>query len=263
MQDNIQQPDWNTFQQQNNAIDPYNEPTVQFTPTSDPAAPMYPPPPTTPFAQVPDAATYPYGQAGSYQGAVPPAMQGGGTAVPQKKRPDINRILLGVAGVVILLALVIMGIVFAVNGSHNQTASATPAAASTSAPATGSTPAAVAPANKNVYTPYLTQYRASVRNKVAQGLHLSAEQLGAQLAAGQTLSRIATAQGVSATQFQTIVTNAFQTAFQPAIDNNGLTTVQVNTLIKRMLKQPQVLDRYLVLRARKAVGKTPVGTPAQ
>jgi hypothetical protein len=63
--------------------------------------------------------------------------------------------------------------------------------------------------------------------------------------AGKTLSSLASAQGVSSSQLQTLVTNAFQQGFQPAVSSGSLTQRQVDDLIKRMLKQPQTLDRYL------------------
>ncbi len=111
-----------------------------------------------------------------------------------------------------------------------------------------STPTAVARkpvARAGIYAPYIARYGQTIRNQIAQGLHLTPDQLATQLRSGKTLSAVATAQGVSASQLQTLVTSAFQSGLQPAITNGNLTQQQVNVLIKRMLKQPQVLDRFL------------------
>src|SRR2546421_9934187 len=51
----------------------------------------------------------------------------------------------------------------------------------------------------------LKQYAPDIKNQIAQGLHLTPDQLTAQLQAGKTLSDIATAQKISARQLQTVV----------------------------------------------------------
>ncbi len=177
---------------------------------------------------------------------VPPA------TVPQRKRPVSKKILIGGAIILVLLILGIAGAVLVprlTTNANNQAATSTPAA---------STPAAK-PVAKNIYAPYLTQYREGIRSQIAQNLHLSTTQLETQLSAGQTLSSIATAQHVSNTQLQTIVTNAFQTGFQPAVNSGNLTQKQVDLLVKRMLKQPKTLDRFLIVQARvrKGANATP------
>src|SRR6266568_2981313 len=57
---------------------------------------------------------------------------------------------------------------------------------------------------------FLQKYGPDLTNQVAQGLHLSADQLQAQLQAGKSLDDIAAAQHVSSSQLQTIETNALQ-----------------------------------------------------
>lgn len=105
-------------------------------------------------------------------------------------------------------------------------------------------------AHPGIYAPYLTRYGPTIRQQIAQGLHLTLAQLATQLRSGKTLSAIATAQGVSVSQLQILVTNAFQSGLQPAIANGNLTQQQVNVLIRRMLRQPQVLARFLEVRPR-------------
>jgi len=167
-------------------------------------------------------------------------------AIQQKKKFAFKKILLGGA---IILALFILGAAGALFVPK--------LIAGTNSQAVASTPAANA-ASKNVYTPYLAQYRTNIRDQIAQGLHLSTDQLEAQLNAGKTLSEIAVTQGVSASQLQTIVTNAFQSSFQPTVNSGNLTQKQVDTLVKRMLKQPKTLDRFLVVRTKKNTGATAV-----
>src|SRR6266480_7367111 len=58
----------------------------------------------------------------------------------------------------------------------------------------------------------LKQYLPAVANQVAQGLHMTVDQLKTQLQSGKSLTDIATAQGVSASQLHTLVINAVQNA---------------------------------------------------
>ena len=50
---------------------------------------------------------------------------------------------------------------------------------------------------------------------MAQGLKLTPEQLAAQLKSGQTLSAIATAQGLSTVQLQNLIATSLQNSLQP------------------------------------------------
>lgn len=183
---------------------------------------------------------------GTQPGTVQPA------AVSQKKGGVSPKLLIGGAVVLVLLILGIAGFVLLPKltaPANNQAAASTPAVSTTAANA----------ANKNVYAPYLAQYRGTIRSQIAQGLHLSDTQLEAQLSSGKTLSTIAADQKVSNSQLQTIVTNAFQSGFQPAVSSGNLTQKQVDALVKRMLKQPKTLDRYLAapVRTKKGASATP------
>jgi hypothetical protein len=113
-----------------------------------------------------------------------------------------------------------------------------------STPTTAASPAARA-RQVGIYAPYLARYGPTIRNQIAQGLHLTPEQLATQLRSGKTLSAIASAQGVSTSQLQTLVTNAFKSGLQPAVTGGNLTQQQVNALVRRMLRQPQALARFL------------------
>nr|MBA2677652.1 hypothetical protein [Ktedonobacteraceae bacterium] len=170
---------------------------------------------TTPVPQGARSATLSHDQA---PGTVPPA------AVSQKKRAVSPKLVIVGAVVLVLLILGIAGFVLL----PKLTAPASDQKAA-------STPAASTPAARNVYAPYLAQYRGTIRSQIAQGLHLSDTQLEDQLGSGKTLSSIATDQKISNSQLQTLVTNAFQNGFQPAVSGGNLTQKQVDALVKRML----------------------------
>jgi len=172
----------------------------------------------------------------NYGAATPSALP---PSSPQKSKWSRKKIfLLGGAIILVLFLLGIAGawLVPSLLSQGNNQASATPAASAS--------PAARA-RQVGIYARYLTLYGPTIRNQIAQGLHLTPVQLATQLRSGQTLSAIATAQGVSATQLQTIVTNAFQNGLQPAVTSGNLTQQQVNVLVRRMLRQPQALTRFL------------------
>ena len=107
----------------------------------------------------------------------------------------------------------------------------------------------------------LKQYGPNIKQQIAQGLKLTSTQLTTELRSGKTLSQIATAQGLTSSQLQTLVSNAMQTGLKPAIDSGDLTQTQVDRYIKRLQNNPQQLDRLLGARATKLA--TPTATPAQ
>jgi len=92
---------------------------------------------------------------------------------------------------------------------------------------------------------FLTKYRPDMANEVAQGLHLTTDQLVAQLKSGKSLNDIATAQHISSTQLHTIVTNAIQDALNKAVSAGDLTQSQSSMFSQFLQKHPQLLDRFL------------------
>ena len=119
----------------------------------------------------------------------------------------------------------------------NQTPTPTPTVSATSTP------------KGNGAAKILKQYAPSIKNQIAQGLHLTSDQLTSQLKSGKTLVDIATAQNISATQLQTIVGNAVQNALKPAVADGTLTQKQVDKLAKRFQSNPTLLDHLLSSRA--------------
>jgi polyhydroxyalkanoate synthesis regulator phasin len=88
----------------------------------------------------------------------------------------------------------------------------------------------------------LKQYLPSVATQVAQGLHLTTTQLMSQLQSGKSLSDIATAQGVSSSQLQTLVTNAIQSAVNKAVSDGNLTQQQATNIMQMLQKNPGALN---------------------
>ncbi len=92
---------------------------------------------------------------------------------------------------------------------------------------------------------FLKKYRSDIANEIAQGLHLSTNQLKADLKSGKSLSDVAATQHVSAAQLHTLVTNAIQDALHKAVSAGDLTSEQANTFTQYIQKHPGYLDRLL------------------
>ncbi len=168
-----------------------------------------------------------------------------------------KRVLFTIIGILLLIFLLSIGALFLIPTltSASQKTAATPA------------PTIAVTANKTVNptTLALRTNRSDIINQIAQGLKLSPTQLTTDLQGGQTLTQIASTQGVSSTQLQTIVSTAIQTSLQASVTSGELTQKQVQAIIKRFEKQPTQLDRFLAGRAIKKGTPTPTvsATPAQ
>jgi len=92
---------------------------------------------------------------------------------------------------------------------------------------------------------FLQKYGPDLTNQVAQGLHLSADQLQAQLQAGKSLDDIAAAQHVSSSQLQTIETNALQSTLNKAVAAGDLTQQQANQFMQYAQNHPGVVNQLL------------------
>lgn len=151
--------------------------------------------------------------------------------------------------VVLLVVLLLVGflVVAPAITSANNTPAPTPTAT-----ATIPTPAPTTGNNKGQISKILKQDKTQLLDQIAQGLHITPAQLQTQLQSGKTLSQIATAQNVSASQLQVIVTNAVKSALQPAVSNGTINQLQVNAFVKRLQKNPQVLENVLKAKASKA-----------
>ena len=133
-------------------------------------------------------------------------------------------------------------------------------AGQTTPTAVASPSATTTPVKKNNVALYMRQYATTIKTQLAQGLKLTPDQLTTQLRAGKTLSQIAVVQNVSTTNLQGLIASTFQSGLQPAIDAGNITQKQVDALIKRYQKNPDLLDRFLGARPAKQTG-TPTATP--
>ena len=95
---------------------------------------------------------------------------------------------------------------------------------------------------RGVMVQSLKQYLPAIATEVAQGLHMTASQLMSQLQSGKSLGDIATAQGVSSAQLQTLVTNAIQSAVNKAVSDGNLTQQQATNIMQMLQKNPGALN---------------------
>lgn len=98
---------------------------------------------------------------------------------------------------------------------------------------------------KGVLHQALKKYAATLLNGVASGLHLSPDQLRSDLQSGQTLSQIASAHGVSASQLPTIVLNAVQRTLDQARQAGDITQSQETAFLQFLHNHPGLIDRLL------------------
>ena len=91
----------------------------------------------------------------------------------------------------------------------------------------------------------LKQYLPSAANQVAQGLHMTVDQLKTQLQSGKSLSAIASTQGVSSSQLQTFVTNAIESTVNKAVSDGNLTQQQATNIMQMLQKNPGFLNHFL------------------
>lgn len=89
---------------------------------------------------------------------------------------------------------------------------------------------------------YLKHYAPDIEKQIAQGLHLTSDQLTQQLQAGKTLRDVAKAQNISPAQLRTIISNAVQSGLKPALDAGNLSQKQIKALSKRLQSDLTLLD---------------------
>ncbi|HEU0001922.1 MAG TPA: hypothetical protein VFQ36_13565 [Ktedonobacteraceae bacterium] len=100
-------------------------------------------------------------------------------------------------------------------------------------------------AERGIVLSSLKQYLPNIESQVAQGLKLTSSQLTADLKNGQSLSQIATAQGVSSAQLHTLVLNAVQSAVNQAVKDGNLTQAQATNFMTALQKHPAALNHLL------------------
>ena len=85
-----------------------------------------------------------------------------------------------------------------------------------------------APAGKGQGGGYSAAFIATLKQRVAERLHLSVDQITAQVSSGKQIADVAAAQGVSAGQLHTIILDAYQAAFGQAVMDGTYTQAQAD-----------------------------------
>ena len=85
-----------------------------------------------------------------------------------------------------------------------------------------------APPGKSQGGGYSAAFIATLKQRVAERLHLSVDQITAQVSSGKQIADVAAAQGVSAGQLHTIVLDAYQAAFGQAVMDGTYTQAQAD-----------------------------------
>ena len=85
-----------------------------------------------------------------------------------------------------------------------------------------------APPGKSQGGGYSAAFIATLKQRVAARLHLSVDQITAQVSSGKQIADVAAAQGVSAGQLHTIILDAYQDAFGQAVTDGTYTQAQAD-----------------------------------
>lgn len=175
----------------------------------------------------------------------------------------VRRILLILIGGAVALLLVLIGIAAVIFWPLITSAHSTSSGAVTSTPTTTALDTTATPTSKRGIAQVLKQYGPDIKTQIAQDLKLTPEQLTTQLRTGRTLSQIATAQGISTSQLQAIVTNAVEIGLKPAVNDEMITQKQLDKLAKRYGNNPSLLDKLLGGKGAKTPTATPTIAPQQ
>ena len=105
----------------------------------------------------------------------------------------------------------------------------------------------------------MQKYLTIVEADVAKGLHLTSDQLQTKLQAGQSLSDIAKAQNVSATQLQALMKSAIQDALKQAVANGDMTQAQADQFSQKLANNPQALQKLLSSKFGQGAGSWQTG----
>ena len=100
---------------------------------------------------------------------------------------------------------------------------------------------------QNLTVPVVTlkQYVPNIRHMVAQSFNITDKALALDLQNGMHLTTIATQQGLSNTQLQTLLSSSISAGFQPAIMAGSLTQAQVSSFIQQTQQNPTTLEQQL------------------
>jgi len=139
-----------------------------------------------------------------------------------------------IGGIVLLIFIAISGIITffilpSIISSNNTQAKTVPTATPT-------------PILNEATIQYLKQYAPDIEKQIAQGLHLTSDQLTQQLQAGKTLKDVAKAQNIAPAQLKTIIANAVQNGLKPEVAAGNLSQKQIRALARRLQSDFTLLD---------------------
>lgn len=93
---------------------------------------------------------------------------------------------------------------------------------------------------------WINTYASDITQEVAQGLHVSVDQLRSQLQAGQTLSQVATAQRLTPVQLQTLELQALRDAGQKAVRAGVVPQAHVDQFLQQAHSDSVYLDEIIM-----------------
>jgi hypothetical protein len=91
-----------------------------------------------------------------------------------------------------------------------------------------------------------SKYNWTAENDIASALHLMPKQIIAQLQAGKSMTEIAAAQGVSASDLQTIELKAYTHLFDAAVNSGDISQRDADQWLQLFQHNPQVLEKVTV-----------------
>jgi hypothetical protein len=166
-----------------------------------------------------------------------------------------RKLLYILSGVVALIVIAMAIVIFVILPSTISAKSAQ----TTATPTVVSTPTKIA--KPNPLQQAIQQNAPTIKTQLAQGFHLTTDQLKTQLKAGQSLDSIATSQGVSSDQLQTLIHDAFEQNLATAVSNGSITQKQVDNYVQRLQKNHTMVARFLGAGGKKSNTSTATPTP--
>lgn len=160
-------------------------------------------------------------------------------------KPYVRNIVYVVSGVAVcafLVVGVVAGIRLAASSSSpnsltSNNASSTSHPTPSPSPSNSGGPVIVQPPQGNQVSPppgksqgggYSADFLATVRQSVANGLHMTVDDVTSQLSGGKYITDLATAQGLSADQLRALELSAYQAAFDQAVKNGNYTQAEAD-----------------------------------
>jgi hypothetical protein len=140
-----------------------------------------------------------------------------------------NSILLACAGCIVVGVLLFFGIRLLGQQSQNSPSSTNPGGQSGVVIQQPGSGGGTPPANKGSGGGYSATFLATVKQHIAQGLRLTADRVSTEVQSGKQITDVAAEQGISNDQLHTIEINAYQAAFDQAVQDGTYTQDQANT----------------------------------